>query len=113
MSTSMLLLSLAPYNHSMSTFRDLGHNTTCHNGSRIALKTIGKLGSKILPVIRDIKLEVADMRRIFREDNVTSELAWGEPEGKVWNIVKLEFCMNPAEENRSSFKVSGEAVQKD
>lgn len=55
-----------------------------------------------LPVIRDIEVEAADMRSVLGEDDVTSELARGEPEGKVWNIVELELCMNPAEENRTS-----------
>lgn len=36
------------------------------------------------------------MRGVFREDNVASELAWCEPEGKIWNIIELEFCMNSA-----------------
>lgn len=36
MSTSMLLLSLAPYSHSMSTFRDLGHNRTYHTEVTVA-----------------------------------------------------------------------------
>lgn len=35
------------------------------------------------------------MRRIFRQNNVASELARGEPEGKVGDIIELEFCMNP------------------
>lgn len=52
---------------------------------------------KCLLVIGDVEVEVADVRGIFREDDVASELAWCEPEGKIWNIVELEFCMNPAE----------------
>lgn len=49
-----------------------------------------------LPVIGDIKVEEADVRGVFRKDNIASELAWCEPEGKIWNIIELEFCMNPA-----------------
>lgn len=47
-------------------------------------------------------MKVANMRCIFREDDVTGELAWGEPEGKVWNIVELELSMNSAEVNQKS-----------
>lgn len=42
---------------------------------------------------------MANVRRILREDDVTGELAWSEPEGKVWNVVELELGMNPAERN--------------
>lgn len=52
------------------------------------------------PVIGDVDVKVADMRCIFRKNDVAGELAWGEPEGKVGNIVELEFCMNPVEVNR-------------
>lgn len=98
MSTSMLLLSLAPYSHSMSTFRDLTHVKTLsgdcmHKGDWVCLKD--------LPVIGDVEMKVADMRCIFREHNVSNELPRGEPEGKVWNIIQLEFCMNPEEVNRT------------
>ncbi len=43
---------------------------------------------------------MADVRCIFGQNYVASELSGGEPEGKIWNIVELEFCMNPAEMNR-------------
>lgn len=55
---------------------------------------------KDLPVIGDVEVKVADMRCIFRENNVAGELPWGEPEGKVWNIIELEFCVNPVEVTR-------------
>ena len=58
--------------------------------------------SGALPVIGDIEVEVTDMRSIFRENYVAGHLPWCEPEGKVWNIVELELCMNPAEVNRIS-----------
>lgn len=45
---------------------------------------------------------MSDVRCIFRQNDVASELARGEPEGKVWNIVELEFCVNPAEVKRTS-----------
>lgn len=54
-----------------------------------------------LPVIGDVEVKVADMRCIFRKNDVAGELARGEPEGEVRNIVELEFCMNPAEANRT------------
>lgn len=60
-----------------------------------------KLSSKVLPVTGYIEVKVANMRCIFREDDVTSELAWGEPEGKVWNVVELELGMNSAEVNQN------------
>lgn len=50
---------------------------------------------KDLPVSGDIEVKVADMRRIFRQNNVAGELPWREPEGEVWNIIELEFCVNP------------------
>lgn len=49
-----------------------------------------------LPVIGDIEVELADMGRIFGQNNVASELPRSEPEGKVWNFVELKFCMNSA-----------------
>lgn len=54
--------------------------------------------TKDLPVVGDIEVKMADVRCIFRQNNVTSELPWGEPEREVWNFVELEFCMNPVEE---------------
>lgn len=53
-----------------------------------------------LPVTGDIEVEVTDMRSVFRQDYVASDLPWREPEGKVWNIIQLELCMDPAEVNR-------------
>lgn len=69
------------------------YDTVAHNST-------GTQCSEVIPVIRDIEVEMADMRCVFREDNVSSELARGQPERKVWNIVELELCMNPAEENK-------------
>ena len=112
MSTSMLLLSLAPYSHSMSTFRDLRRNRTRHTGSTGAYNSTGTLSPKVLPVVRDVEVEVSDMRCVFREDDVTSELAGAEPEGEVRNIVELELCMNPAEENKSLVKILISSVPK-
>lgn len=61
---------------------------------------------KGLPVVGDIEVKVADMRCIFRQNNVASELPRGEPEGKVGNVVELELCMNPATGRiQSSFKL--------
>lgn len=51
---------------------------------------------KDLPVVGDVEVKVADMRCIFGQDNVASELPRGEPKRKVWNFVELEFGMNPA-----------------
>lgn len=56
------------------------------------------LRSEVSPVVRDVEVEVADVRCVFREDDVTGELARREPEGKVGHIIELEFSMNPAEE---------------
>lgn len=63
----------------------------------------------ILPVIGDVEVEVADVGRVFREDDVASELTRREPEGKVWDVVELEFCVNPAEANRTNHKEPIEA----
>lgn len=52
---------------------------------------------KDLPVIGDVEVKVSDMRCVFRDDDVADELPRSEPEGKVWDIVELEFCVNPAE----------------
>lgn len=41
------------------------------------------------------------MRCIFREDDVPGELTRCEPEGEVWNIIELEFGMDPTEVNRT------------
>lgn len=104
MSTSMLLLSLAPYSHSMSTFRDLGpqHDISHQSYSGRQQHTERRACRKDLPVTGDIEVKVADVRCVFRQNNVAGELARGEPEGKVWNIVELELGMNPAEVNRKS-----------
>lgn len=40
---------------------------------------------------------------VFRKDDVAGELARSEPEGKIWNIVELEFSMNPAGEKKEVF----------
>lgn len=96
----MLLLSLAPYSHSMSTFRDLGPNRANHATTTVAGNNTREwdVCIKDLPVAGDVEVKVTDMRCIFRQNNVASELPRGEPEGKVGNIVELEFCMNPAGE---------------
>lgn len=47
------------------------------------------------PVVWDIEVEVAHMRGVFGQDNVAGELTRGEPEGKVGDVIELEFCMNP------------------
>lgn len=60
--------------------------------------------SEHLPVTRDIELEVADMRSVFRQDDVAGELSRREPEGEVGNIIQLELCMNPAD----VFRINGE-----
>lgn len=93
----MLLLSLAPYSHSMSTFSDLGPNRT-NEGRNYISPVIAHLEVcvKGLPVVGDIEVKVADVRCVFRQNNVASELPRGEPEGKIGNVVELEFCMNPA-----------------
>lgn len=49
-----------------------------------------------LPVVGDIKVELADVGRIFGQNNVASELPRSEPEGEVWDFVELKFCMNSA-----------------
>lgn len=43
---------------------------------------------------------MADVRCVPGQDDVASELARGEPEGKVGNFVELEFCMNPAQKKK-------------
>lgn len=40
------------------------------------------------------------MGSVFRQDDVAGELARGEPERKIWDIVELEFSMNPAGEKK-------------
>lgn len=103
MSTSMLLLSLAPYSHSMSTFRDLRHDGTFNMKNCSSWRQCAEWREcEDVPVIGDVELEMSDVRCIFRQNDVASELARGEPEGKVWNIVELEFCVNPAEVKRTS-----------
>lgn len=96
----MLLLSLAPYSHSMSTFRDLGPNRANHATTTVAGNNTREwdVCIKDLPVAGDVEVKVTDMRCIFRQNNVASELPRSEPEGKVGNIVELEFCMDPAGE---------------
>lgn len=42
-------------------------------------------------------MEVAHVRGVFGQDDVAGELTRGEPEGKVGNIIELEFGMNPAQ----------------
>lgn len=88
----MLLLSLVPYNHSMSTFSDLGTRQITPTSRHIAQQA----QATNLPVVGDIEVESADVGRIFGQNNVASELPRSEPEGKVWNFVELKFCMNSA-----------------
>lgn len=40
---------------------------------------------------------MAHVRGIFGQNNVAGELTRGEPEGKVGNVIELEFGMNPAQ----------------
>lgn len=40
---------------------------------------------------------MAHVRGVFGQDDVAGELTRGEPEGKVGNVVELEFRMNPAQ----------------
>lgn len=56
--------------------------------------------TKALPVVWDVEVKVADVRCVLRQNDVPGELAWSEPEGEVWDVVELEFCMNPAEVDR-------------
>ena len=49
------------------------------------------------PVVGDVEVKVADVRRVFGQNDVAGELSRGEPEGKVWHIIELEFSMNSAE----------------
>lgn len=46
---------------------------------------------------------MADVRRIFRQNDVTSELSRSEPERKVGDIIELEFCMNPGGGNNVNY----------
>ena len=93
-STSMLLLSLAPYNHSMSTFRDLGMRQIAlgHWHRHIEQQT----QATNVPVVGHIEVELADVGRIFGQNNVAGELTRSEPEGKVWNFIELKFSVNSA-----------------
>lgn len=45
MSTSMLLLSLAPYSHSMSTFRDLHGEPKSHPGLKLCMGNPKQMGT--------------------------------------------------------------------
>lgn len=47
-------------------------------------------------------MELADVGRIFGQNNVASELPRSEPEGKVWNFVELKFRMNSAGGNTAN-----------
>lgn len=58
------------------------------------------------PVIGDVEVKVADVRRVFRQNDVAGELSRGEPEGKVWHIIELEFSMNSAEGEHNDFYCS-------
>ena len=40
---------------------------------------------------------MADVRRVFGQNDVAGELPRGEPKGKVWHVIELEFSMNSAE----------------
>lgn len=40
---------------------------------------------------------MAHVRRIFGQHDVAGELTRGEPEGKVGNVIELEFGMNPVQ----------------
>lgn len=70
------------------------------------------LRSEVSPVVRDVEVKVADVRCVFREDDVTGELARREPEGKVRDVVELELCMNPAEENRFWFSFKAPSAKR-
>lgn len=54
------------------------------------------------PVIWDVEVEVAHVRGVFGQDDVAGELTRGEPEGKVGNVIELEFGVNPAERTMST-----------
>lgn len=92
----MLLLSLAPYNHSMSTFNDLGRRQITLTSPKTTRRLSSKLRLANLPVVGDIEVELADVGRIFGQNNVAGELPRSEPEGEVWNVVELKFRMNSA-----------------
>lgn len=55
---------------------------------------------------------MADVGCVFRQNDVAGELPRREPERKVWDIVELEFSMNPAEVNRKSCLFHSSAVDK-
>lgn len=40
---------------------------------------------------------MAHVRGVFGQDDVAGELTRGEPEGKVGDVVELEFGMNPGQ----------------
>lgn len=48
-----------------------------------------------VPVVWDKELELPNMGRIFGEDDVSCELARGEPEREIWRLIQLELSMNP------------------
>lgn len=110
MSTSMLLLSLAPYSHSMSTFSDLSGRQA---GSCLVINPEGSSRlrysadlSGSLPVTGNVKVELTDVRGVPRDHDAPGELAWREPEGVVGDVVQLELGMNPAEESRACQNMS-------
>lgn len=49
---------------------------------------------------------MAHVRGVFGQHDVAGELTRGEPEGKVGDVVELEFCMNPAQKNNKDGTVS-------
>lgn len=51
--------------------------------------------SQLLPVIGHEEPEVTNVGGIFGEDDVTGELARGEPEGEVGGFTELELGMDP------------------
>lgn len=57
-----------------------------------------------LPVTGDVEVEVADVRCVFRDDDVASELTRSEPEREVWNFVELELRVDPAGVRRMSLQ---------
>jgi len=45
--------------------------------------------------------------RILGEDDVTSELAWGKPEGEVWWLIQLKLSVDPEMRKEPSAAVPG------